>query len=126
MASNVKRFLFNNCRNRPYAELYPEGVFFDLRQDNRQANMATDLSTGDECIVATPVENGDIKFDWFSFTHEKIMDAPDEPRVKVRVLFGEWVRSERLPKSEAARTAPYSLLFNVNGHFKRISAIKQK
>jgi hypothetical protein len=88
--------------------------------------MATDLSPGDECIVATPTENGDIKFTWFSFTNERIMEMPDEPGSKVRVQFGEQIRSECLPKSKAASTGPYSAFFNIKGHFKRPSVIKPK
>ncbi len=88
--------------------------------------MATDLRPGDECVVATPVESGEIDFTWFSFTHEKIMDMPDKPGTEVRVQFGKRIRSECLPKAEAARSRPYSVLFNVNGHFKRLSVIQTR
>jgi hypothetical protein len=122
----MKRFFFNNCQRRRHAMLYPQGAFYDLNQFGRQVNMATDLSPGDECVVATPTEDGDIEFIWFSFTHERIMEMPDEPGSKVRVQFGERIRSECLPKSETASTEPYSAFFNVNGHFKRPSVIEPK
>jgi len=122
----MMRFFFNNCRARNHAALYPAGAFYDLYRVGRQANMATDLRPGDECVVATPVEGGDIDFSWFSFTHERVMDMPDEPGTRVRVLFGKLIRSECLPKTEAAGSEPYSVLFNVNGHFKRPSVIQPK
>jgi hypothetical protein len=122
----MMRFFFNNCHARNHAALYPAGAFYDLYQVGRQANMATDLKSGDECVVATPVVGGDIDFSWFSFTHERIMDMPDKPGTKVRVLFGNLIRSECLPKAEAVGSELYLVLFNVNGHFKRPSVIQPK
>lgn len=49
---------------------------------------------------------------------------PDEPGTEVRVQFGKRLRSERLPKSEAAKIEPYAVFFNVKGHFKRQSVIQ--
>lgn len=83
--------------------------------------MATDLGGGDECVVATPDPLGDIDFRWFAFSHEQVL--PAEEGTKVRVLFGKWLRSEKLTKIDAAATEPYSIFFNVNGHFKRQSVI---
>ena len=122
----MKRLYFNNCCARNHAKLYPPGAFYDLYLFGRQANMATDISPGDECVVATPVEGGDIEFKWFSFTHERIMEMPDEPGTKVRVQFGKRIRSECRPKAEAARSGLYSIFFNVNGHFKRLAVIQPK
>jgi hypothetical protein len=51
---------------------------------------------------------------------------PDEPSIEVRVQFGKWLRSERILKSEAAKTEPYSVFFNIKGHFKRFSVIQAK
>lgn len=118
------RFYFNNCRGRQHAMLYPEGAFYDLYQSGRQANMATDLKPGDECVVATPMQGGDIEFTWFSFTRERIMEMPDKRGTEIRVQFGRRLRSERLRKIEAVKTRPYSVFFNVNGHFKRLSVIQ--
>lgn len=122
----MRRFYFNNCRARNHAVLYPAGAFYDLYRFGRQANMATGLRPGDECVVATPAEGGDIDFTWFSFTHEGIMEMPDEPGTKVRVQFGKRIRSEYLPKAEAARSDLYSVFFNVKGHFKRPSVIQPR
>ena len=117
--------LFNNCRCRDHAGLYGAGAFFDLNLVGGQADMATDLRPGDECVVAAPVEGGDVEFNWYAFTHERVMDTPDEPSTQVRVQSGTWLRSERLLKPAAATTAPYSAFFDVNGHFKRRSVIKR-
>jgi hypothetical protein len=86
--------------------------------------MATNLEQGQHCCVATPVKGGNIVFGWFSFSHERIMEMPDKPGTTVRVLFGEWLGSECLPKAEAIVTEPYRDFFNINGHFKRPSAIE--
>ncbi len=101
-------------------------MFYDLECIGRQAAMATDLQPGDECVVATPTQWGDIEFAWFSFSRESIMPMPDEPGTTVRVLFGKRIRSETLSKASAARTEPYSVFFNVKGHFKRPAVIRSK
>ena len=122
----MSRFYFNNCAARQHAVLYAKDAFFDLFQEGMQANMATDLMPEDECVVATPTQDGDIEFTWFSFAYERIMEMPDKPGTEVRVQFGKQLRSERLPKSEAAKTEPYSIFFNINGHFKRRSVIQHR
>ncbi|MGA2260179.1 MAG: hypothetical protein ABSH28_01950 [Acidobacteriota bacterium] len=115
---------FNNCRSRDHATLYGSDAFYDLYLTGKQAAMATDLVPGDECVVATTAPNGEIEFVWFTFTHDEILLAPDEPGTGVRVLFGKWIRSETMPKAKAVKTIPYSVFFNVNGHFKRPSVIR--
>lgn len=85
--------------------------------------MATDLKPGDECVVASAVPGDRVEFDWYSFAHERTMDMPDKPGTLVRVQFGTWVRSQKLPKGVAAVTTPYSNFFNVDGHFKRQSVV---
>ncbi|MGD0209655.1 MAG: hypothetical protein ABSC14_01585 [Desulfomonilia bacterium] len=120
------RFYFNNCLSRDHAALYGIDAFYDLYRSGKQAEMATNLKPNDECVVATTAPNGEITFDWFTFTHEDILPMPDEPGTRVRVLFGKRIRTETMPKSTAARTTPYSVFFNVNGHFKRPSVIVPK
>jgi len=115
--------LFNNCRSRHHAQLFGAGAFYDLNQYGLQANMATDLQPGQHCCVATPAENDDIEFAWYCFSHEQPMANPDDPNSIVRVLFGERLGAETLPRAEAIGTGPYSDFFNVNGHFKRPSVI---
>jgi len=116
--------LFNNCRSRPHAQLFGAGAFDDMNQHGLQASMATDLEPGQHCYVATPAANDNIEFAWYCFSHEELMANPTEPGQTVRVFFGEWLGSETLPRAEAIGTEPYSDFFNVNGHFKRPSAIR--
>ena|SRR5713226_8851618 len=112
---------FNNCRCRPHTEIYRADAFYDLNSSGKQAEMATGMKRGEECVVATPNEDGDIDFVWFSFSREIRM--PDENGYTSRVLIGKRFRAKTLPKSKAARTKPYSAYFNCNGHFKRLSVI---
>jgi len=122
--------LFNNCKARPHTELYGPGAFYDLNLVGAQANMATNLQQGQHCCAATPVEKRNIKsdiiFHWFCFSHEQIMEMPDKPGTTVRVFFGEWLGSERLPRAAAVAKEPYTWFFNVKGQFKQLSAIQPR
>jgi hypothetical protein len=112
----------NNCRRREHASLFNNGsAFYDLNTYGRQATMARNLRRGTQCVVATPTEDGEVVFDWFSFARERTMPNPTEEGAEVRVFFGELIGSVRLAKSEAAETEPYCAFFNVLGHFKRPS-----
>ena len=113
---------FNNCRRRDHAGLFGAGAFYDLNRHGLQAT--ANLPPGEECVVATPAADGDIVFSWFRFSHESV--TPAEDGVGVRVLFGEFVRSETLCREEAIVTEPYSVFFNVNGHFKRLSVVPSR
>jgi hypothetical protein len=115
---------FNNCHRRDQAEIYGGTAFYDLELTGKQASMATDLKPGDKCIVATAHKNGNIEFTWFSFSHEKIMR--DDKGVAQRVQFGKRLRTKTLSKTKAAKTEPYAVFFNINGHFKRPSVIKPR
>jgi hypothetical protein len=115
---------FNNCRARDHAAIYGGSAFYDLDRTGKQAQMATDLKRGEECVVATPNKDGDIEFVRFSCSHEKIM--PDENGVAARVQFGKRLRSMTLSKAKAAKTKTYAVFFNVNSHFKRPSVIEPK
>jgi hypothetical protein len=115
--------LFNNCHSRPHADLFGPTAFYDLMTSGKQAAMATDLQPGQHCCVATPTENGDIEFGWFCFSHERCMRDPNDPNTTVRVFFGDWLGSETLPRAGAIEAESYTHFFNVNGHFKRPSAI---
>ena len=90
---------FNNCRARDHAGIYGGNGFYDLNRTGKQAEMATDLKRGEECVVATPKDDGDIEFVWFSFSHEKVMR--DENGVATRVQFGKRLHAQTL--SEIAR-----------------------
>ena len=115
--------LLNNRRRRDHPKLYGSNAFYDLDLSGPQAMMALDLGAGDECVVATPANDDNvIEFNWFRFSHED--RRPNENGVEVRVLFGEFLRSEQLDRTKATETEPYSKFFNVRGHFKRPSVIK--
>jgi hypothetical protein len=120
--------LFNNCRSRRHAQLFGTGAFYDLNQYGLQAHMAADLTPEQHCCVATPAEGDDIEFAWYCFSRERIMTDPDPrpgaPTTTVRVFFGDWLGSETISRAEAMATEPYAQFFNVNGHFKRPSAIR--
>jgi hypothetical protein len=79
------------------------------------------FGSGSAMIVATPADNGDIVFGWFSFLRAERRPYPEEPDEgrECRVLYGNPVKSERLPKSIARTTKPYSVFFTVAGNFKR-------
>ncbi len=114
--------LFNNFRRRPHAELFGTTAFYDLMTTGKQASMAVDLPAGQHCCVATPTEDGGIEFGWFAFSRERLVADPADG-VHVRVFFGDCLGTETLSREEAMATEPYAQFFNVNGHFKRPSAI---
>jgi hypothetical protein len=120
--------LFNNCGGRKYDTLYEEDngtmAFFDLNTTGLQAKMATNLQRGDACVVAA-YEDGDVIFKWYSFSHFSRQRNPDGTKTKVRVLWGNQIKSKskRLAKAKAKTTEPYRHYFNRLGHFKRRSVI---
>ncbi len=83
--------------------------------------MAVGLKPGTECIVATPTDDDDIEFAWFSFSKE--IEMLNEDEYPCRVFLGKRLRAETMPKAKAARTKPYAAFFNSLGHFKRLSVI---
>lgn len=114
---------FNNCRCRDHASLYGKGAFYDLNTTGLQAAMATDLTPGEKCVVAS-YDDGSVVFTWFTFSNETLEPDPEDPKTMVRVFYGKPIKSERLSKTKAAKTKPYSVFFNVRGDFKRPSVIK--
>ena len=123
-----KPFFLNNCRGRDHLSLYGNGAFYDLNLTGPKATMVTDIAEGDKCLVATRDSkqpkgtHGIICFSWFVFSHEKCYQA--ENGARVRVFFGEYLRSKNLTKNEAAKTELYEIFFNCKGHFKQQSVIK--
>jgi hypothetical protein len=115
---------FNNCRNRDHIALYGSGAFFDLGNSAKQAAQARDLVPGQTCVVGAYADDGRVVFSWYSFTHEALL--PDEHSNPVRVFFGRFVASERLPKSQAARSVHCSALFRRTGDFKLGSVFWQR
>ena len=114
---------FNNCHGDDYTH-YGGGAFYDLNITGFQATKATNLSVGQQCIVAVPATGSEIVFHWFSFLHETV--KPDKSGKPWRVFFGKFIKSETLLKTEAARNSLYSAFFDRNGHFKRQSVIQRQ
>ena len=115
-------FYFNNCHGRDHVRLYGKGAFYDLDTTGFQSTKATDLIPGQKCVVATRGSYDNITFNWYSFQREAVMN--DNTGASCRVLFGDFLRSEELSKSEAAQHSHYANFFDVNGNFKRHSVIE--
>jgi hypothetical protein len=113
--------LFNNCHGRKHAELFGPGVFYDLGMKEAHQRALPGILPGTECIVVNGERAGDLEFVHYSFARE-------EPRLDgnrtVRVFFGDLIRSEVLPRSEACTREPYAHFFDKNGHLKRLSALR--
>jgi|SRR6185369_2268485 len=112
----------NNCLNRDHKYHYGNGAYYDLYTVGNQADKATNLIIGQECIVASKNEQ-QVIFSWFKFLCEKIM--VDENNDRVRVFFGDLFKTECFEKAEAANIAIYSPFFDKNGNFKRQSVIQK-
>ena len=112
----------NNCHGNDYSH-YGTGAFYDLKTTGRQATQVPILYAGQQCIVAEPAAEGQIIFSRFSFLNEK--QATDKFGKTLRVLFGKFIKSDTLLKTDAARDALYSMFFDKNGHFKRQSVIQR-
>lgn len=112
----------NNCNSRDHARMFGEGAFYDLDIVGYQATKAKNLKVGQQCVVATPENNGQIVFTWYSFLSEAV--KPDDTGTRCRVLFGKFISSETFSKMEAAHVEPYSRFFDKNGNFKRQSVIE--
>lgn len=117
-------FLLNNCKGRPHSQLFGPKAFYDLNTFGIQSKKATGLCVGTICIVAQK-PNGEnmVRFDRYSFEKESIMTDPNSGD-EVRVMFGEWLDSETLPKDKAASHDTYSGLFTINGDFKQVSVFE--
>lgn len=113
----------NNCLNRDHVKWYGNGAFYDLYTTGVQAEKANNLSVGQECIVATKTSDKDILFSWFKFLSEEI--KIDENNDRVRVFYGEYIKSDRYSKKDAANTALYAPFFDKNCNFKRQSVIER-
>jgi hypothetical protein len=111
---------FNNCRGDDYSH-YGGGAFYDLRTEGIQATQATDLSVGQECVVASQTKDGQVTFNWYTFQREAIILGKDG--TSYRVFFGKHIKIETLSKQAAAQNNLYSIFFTKKGYFKRQSVI---
>jgi hypothetical protein len=114
---------FNNCNRREHARLFGSGAFYDLYTIGFQATKANNLSVGQQCIVATPANDGQIVFSWYSFLRETV--KPDDEGTPCRVFLGKFIKSDTLSKGDASRDGLYSTFFDKNGNFKRHSVIQR-
>jgi len=111
---------FNNCKNRDHATIFGEGAFFDLVATGPQARMALNLSIDQKCVVASNPTGSQVVFGWYALTSEEVLLDGD---TECRVFFGTLLSTETMTKSKAAQTKRFAAFFNVNGYFKRPSAI---
>ena len=113
--------LFNNCRGRNHGALFGRRAFFDMDIKEAHRRQLPAVVPGTECIVAKPDGTGDIRFDVYAFSQEVVQRDGHQT---VRVLYGDFVRTETLPRGTARVTSPYERLFAQNGNFKRLSALR--
>jgi hypothetical protein len=113
---NEETYYLSNCNARPHAKIFGRGAFYDLGVTGHQAPLATDISKGQQCIVATPAKNGKIAFERFSLSRVVIM--PDDRGVQCRAFFGDSIDEEQLNKGDAAKHPRYGIFFDKNGGFK--------
>jgi hypothetical protein len=114
---------FNNCNGREHERIFGSGAFYDLATIGYQATKATNLSVGQQCIVATLAKDGKIVFTWYKFLREVVKQ--DDEGNSCRAFFGNRIRSNTLSKADAARDGLYSAFFDKNGNFKRQSVIQR-
>ena len=117
-------YFFNNCKTFDHAKEYGiTDAFFDLATTGFQATLATNVSRGDTCIVATKDEDGLIRFTRYSLVRVETVTGKDGTHS--RVFCGPATKSETLSKGDAARDGLYSIFFNKNGDFKRQSVLQR-
>jgi hypothetical protein len=114
---NEDIYYLSNCKGRQHARMYGGGAFYDLDVEGHQAKLATDISKGEKCVVATPKKNREIAFEWFVLARI-VIKRDDERDVLCRVFFGDRIDEETLSKGDAARHPLYRIFFDKNGGFK--------
>ena len=116
-------YFFNNSKTFDHAKDYRvNDAFFDLATTGFQATLATNISRGNTCVVATKDEDGQIRFTWYSLARVETRLWKDSTQ---RVFCGPSTKSETLSKGDAARHGLYSIFFNKNGDFKRQSVLQR-
>jgi hypothetical protein len=88
---------FNNCKRRDHARKFGSGAFYDLNTVGFQATKANNLSVGQQCVVATPANDGQIIFKSYSFLRETVM-LDDDDKTSYRVFFGKLINLIRAQK----------------------------
>ncbi|QDU74061.1 HNH endonuclease [Bremerella volcania] len=122
----IRIIYFVNTDGRPHQEIYGNKAFFDLKTEGPYASKAVGLPVGQECVVASYANKARtlVNLDWYSFSVERIRD--DDQGRPHRVFFGNLIFTETLDKADAAKSNAYDQMFNVNGDFKRPSALENK
>lgn len=114
---------FSNLANRNYQNLYGADAFYDLETSGYQAGLATNLRSGDLCVVARYEDPGKttVRFAWYRFDRETC-ETDDQGKAQ-RVLRGELKTTEILRKTEAAADPRYNRMFDKLGLFKQAPVI---
>jgi hypothetical protein len=131
LLAKENRMLFNNSRKRNHVKLYGNDAFFDLETSGPQAKvadrLATELTVGETCVVATPDIQydtaSDVTFDTYRFSRGAVK-RDRERNVPCHAYFGKLSKTETMSRREAMKHPVYSQFFNINGHFKRPSVMR--
>ncbi len=116
---------FNNCANRPHADLFQSDAFYDLDTTGVQATQAMALPAGQECVVASKPASDSVCFRWYAFTSERLMREKKPGGKKCRVFLGSQTFSETMPISKACKDPLYACFFDKRGRFKQQSTIRR-
>ena len=102
---------------------------FDLYMQGREDQVARELQPGDICWVArylarTRAGRNTVVLSQFTFVGRRQVAVPDAPGGAVWVLDGHLEEQLELPKADAAIHPNFGLFFNVVGHFRRASVLR--
>jgi len=98
-------------------------AFFDLETEGHQASQATELSTGDECLVAQKANDAnEVRFDRYILKGIHVLKDKYTGSMG-RVFCGDHVSFELLPKLQACEHPEYREIFNSLNHFKRTAIV---
>ena len=116
--------IFNNCRNRDYAPIFGPDAFYDIDLRHRNIRLADELQPGDTCVVASYASESKtlVRLSWYTLTG-KTTD-PDEKGAPTRVFRGLLLKTETMPKADAAADSRYRNIFTVKGAFKFEQAVR--
>ena len=111
-------FMLNSDR-RNHARLYGPGAFYDLNTSTH-ADLIRDVETGQKCVVANPIGENLVCFDWFAFLCEEQLPSPTNQLFRVFSVCtcGQrcWTRTWRL---RAIPTASSSAATVATGEYRR-------
>lgn len=116
--------IFNNCRNRDYVPIFGPDAFYDIDLRHRNIRLADELQPGDTCVVASYAgeSKAHVRLSWYTLA-VKTTD-PDENGAPTRVFRGPLLKTETMPKADAAADSRYRNIFTVKGAFKFEQAVR--